>query len=468
MHFSYIQPLLENADNLEEEDVESLCKLLNTAGARMDHDRAKKQFDAYFARIEELANNKKLTSRIRFVLRTLIDFRKDGWTNRNPKTIAQIRAEAEKKAAEDVANLFADRNPGSGHRSMPSRDQQFQDRRSGGRGNSDGRGSVARVNNGGWANRTGDMSNFGVVQKPSGAPMTFGPRRGKGGLAPWAGKKAENRDANSMSRFSSSGVSGLGSTYSFALLEASGDGGRKQSVDEGSKKAASKAAATVKTPDIVDEEPKRPTKQHAKSKFKGIVTEGFSLLDLKEVEESLKELNADNYHTDLVDVLLTKAWDKKTAEVKTAVDLLMSLLDDGVVTNDQVKSILGAQIEQIPDMSIDVPDHYKNVGHLLGRLIARDTLTFTDVFEFIKPLLDTRARTPPSTKLLLEILKDLKTVECEEVMVAAWKRSELELKDWWPKPEEAKDDAKREDAAKTVNDAVTKWQNMNDMTAITT
>ncbi|KAI9097068.1 hypothetical protein DFS34DRAFT_134272 [Phlyctochytrium arcticum] len=482
MHFSCIQPLLENVENPEEEDVESLCKLLNTTGARMDHDRAKKQFDAYFARIEELANNKKLAARIRFMLRDLIDLRKDRWANRNaptgPKTIAQIRAEAEQKAAEDNAKLLADRNRGSGHRGMPSRDQQFRDRRGGGRGSSDGRSGVPQVNSDGWvtpgaraapasqANRTGDMSNFGVMQKPSGAPMTFGPGGGKG-FKPWGGKKAENKDANSMSRSSSSGESGLGSANPFALLEASGDAGRKQSVDEGSKEAASKAAAAVKTPDTVDEEPKRPTKQHAKSKFEGIVTEWFSLLDVNEVEESLKELNADNYHADLVDVLLNKAWDKKTAEVKTAVDLLMNLLDDGVVTNDQVKSILGAQIEQIPDMSIDVPDHYKNVGHLLGRLIARDTLTFADVFEYTKPLLDTRARTPPSTKLLLEILKDLKTVDSEDAMVAAWKKSELELKDWWPKPEEAKDDAKKEDAAKTVNDAVTKWQNMNDMTALT-
>ncbi|KAI9097074.1 armadillo-type protein [Phlyctochytrium arcticum] len=109
MHFSCIQPLLMDLDNPQEEDIESLCKLLNTAGARMDHDRAKKQFDAYFARIEELATNKKLTARIRFMLRDLIDLRKAGWANRNaptgPKTIAQIRAEAEQKATEDNAKF---------------------------------------------------------------------------------------------------------------------------------------------------------------------------------------------------------------------------------------------------------------------------------------------------------------------------------------------------------------------------
>ncbi|KAI9097077.1 hypothetical protein DFS34DRAFT_660374 [Phlyctochytrium arcticum] len=101
-----------NVENPEEEDVESLCKLLNTTGSRMDHKQAKKQFDAYFARIEELSNNKKLAARIRFMLRDLIDLRKDGWANRNaparprtgPMTIAQIRAEAERMAAEDAAS----------------------------------------------------------------------------------------------------------------------------------------------------------------------------------------------------------------------------------------------------------------------------------------------------------------------------------------------------------------------------
>ncbi|KAJ3035219.1 hypothetical protein HK097_004261, partial [Rhizophlyctis rosea] len=104
-----ITQMLKNVNEPEEEEIESLCKLMTTVGARLDHDKATHIMEAYFGRIKELSANKKLNSRIRFMLLDLQDLRKDGWKSRNaptgPKTIAEIHAEAERKAAEEAERI---------------------------------------------------------------------------------------------------------------------------------------------------------------------------------------------------------------------------------------------------------------------------------------------------------------------------------------------------------------------------
>jgi len=63
-----IKKLLANHQDPEEEETESLCKLLTTVGKQLDHQKAKDHMDAYFVRMDSMSKNTKLNSRIRFML----------------------------------------------------------------------------------------------------------------------------------------------------------------------------------------------------------------------------------------------------------------------------------------------------------------------------------------------------------------------------------------------------------------
>ncbi|KAI8058166.1 armadillo-type protein, partial [Syncephalis plumigaleata] len=96
-----VRRLLSNVQDPEEEETESMAKLMSTIGKMLDHREARNYLNAYFHRIQELSVNQKLSSRIRFMLLDLIELRNDKWIPRHtaagPKTIAQIHEEALKQ-----------------------------------------------------------------------------------------------------------------------------------------------------------------------------------------------------------------------------------------------------------------------------------------------------------------------------------------------------------------------------------
>lgn len=100
-----IKKLLGEYQNPDEEDVEALCNLMSTIGRIIDHQKAKDHIDVYFARMEVLSNNMKLSSRLRFMLKDVIDLRKAGWQERRkvegPKRIDEVHRDAvqERQAA---------------------------------------------------------------------------------------------------------------------------------------------------------------------------------------------------------------------------------------------------------------------------------------------------------------------------------------------------------------------------------
>ena len=63
-----IKKLLSNVENPEEEEIESLCKLLSTVGQALDTEKARNHMDIYFTRMQELANSGQISSRIQFML----------------------------------------------------------------------------------------------------------------------------------------------------------------------------------------------------------------------------------------------------------------------------------------------------------------------------------------------------------------------------------------------------------------
>ena len=63
-----IKKLLGNVENPEEEEIESLCKLLSTVGRQLDTDKARSHMDVYFQRMKELVKSSNITSRMQYML----------------------------------------------------------------------------------------------------------------------------------------------------------------------------------------------------------------------------------------------------------------------------------------------------------------------------------------------------------------------------------------------------------------
>ncbi|PTB75370.1 ARM repeat-containing protein, partial [Trichoderma longibrachiatum ATCC 18648] len=106
----------------DEAEIESLCKLLRTIGANLDEtDKGRPLMDIYFQRIQGMADLPELQSRMRFMLMDIIDLRRARWVskegNKGPKTLEEVRAEAEAQSAakaQEAARTSQRGGPGGG------------------------------------------------------------------------------------------------------------------------------------------------------------------------------------------------------------------------------------------------------------------------------------------------------------------------------------------------------------------
>lgn len=67
---------------LDEENVRSLYKLMSTIGHMIDHPKAREHIDGYIDRIAKMANNQALPTRLRFMLKDVIDLRRHGFSKK--------------------------------------------------------------------------------------------------------------------------------------------------------------------------------------------------------------------------------------------------------------------------------------------------------------------------------------------------------------------------------------------------
>jgi translation initiation factor 4G len=79
----------------EPEEVESLCRLLNTVGKALDEGKAKTRMNAIYEALNQIRLHSDLESRIKFKILDVLDLRKSGWVGRStgptgPKTIQEI------------------------------------------------------------------------------------------------------------------------------------------------------------------------------------------------------------------------------------------------------------------------------------------------------------------------------------------------------------------------------------------
>lgn len=120
-----VKKLVDYTGIPDEAEIESLTKLLKTIGSNLDSSKGKPMMDVYFGRIQGMVDAPDLPSRLRFMLMDIIDLRKKNWQskedNKGPKTLEQVRTEAEAAAAQKAAENSRgnQRGGGGGGNRMP-------------------------------------------------------------------------------------------------------------------------------------------------------------------------------------------------------------------------------------------------------------------------------------------------------------------------------------------------------------
>lgn len=103
-----VKKLVDYSGVPDEAEIESLSKLLRTIGGNLDAtEKGRVMMDVYFARIQSMVDHPELPSRLKFMLMDIIDLRRANWhskeANKGPKTLDEVRAEAEAAAAAKAA-----------------------------------------------------------------------------------------------------------------------------------------------------------------------------------------------------------------------------------------------------------------------------------------------------------------------------------------------------------------------------
>ncbi|KAJ3415262.1 hypothetical protein HDV05_005272 [Chytridiales sp. JEL 0842] len=429
MH-SCVGQLLYKLQEPEEEEAEALCKLLKGVGGKLDHERARGHMDAYFTRIKELSVHPKLTSRIKFMLEDLIDQRKNHWKARQeavgPMTIAQIHMLAEKKAREEEE--ARQRNSARGGRGGRGGGPGGYGRQNSMGGGSRGGPQDARVVDG-WtavdkskaARQVDDNMNrvgkFDSVKKKgdvfSFAPQSVNWSKGaQGGAAKEDDKKTAA--APSSNKFS-------------VLLAGNEPTERKTSSDA---PTGARSVSPVPPKDV----PKKVTKNQAAQKIKSMTEEWLSVFDVAEVETTVTELGSSEYHMDVLSSLLMAAFDKKTGEVEKTADLIVSLVNSKVISQEDVKKCILQTVGELEDIAIDIPGVFDFMGIILGRLclIEDSIFTLSSLTEVLAPLMESRSRIPPTPKVIGELFKTIRKVQDEDTLVEMFTKEGLELSVFWP------------------------------------
>lgn len=342
-----VKKLLGNVENPEEEEIESLCKLLSTVGAILDTQKARAHMDVYFSRMKELTKSPNVSSRMQFMLQDVLELRERKWVSRNaiaaPTTIAQIHEAAAKEKAAAEKETYQ---------------RQISMSRGGSRRGGD-RGDYPQVGPDGWAvaggngpprppSKAGDLSNFGKINKTT--AMTFGPS------SVFAGKKENKRDSLSRTNSSSNMFSMLSQGAEPAVDVKAPEPQRKRIVlQPRSKPTGDEASAAKSESDNDDEEAAAEmTEEQANKKIAEDLKEFFAVRNLDEAEVYFTSLPA-IHHFRLVDKFTSRAVEAKEADGQLLADFFARAVEKSLCSSAAFEEGLTPIAEIIDDIAIDAP-----------------------------------------------------------------------------------------------------------------
>lgn len=387
-----VQELLGQDENScpPEENVEAICQFFNTIGKQLDESKKSKHInDLYFGRLKHLSTNSQLASRLRFMVRDVLDLRANNWVPRREevkaKTISEIHSEAEK-------NLGL--RPGA----------------------------TASMRN----NRVAASGSPGSMS-PTGFPMN---RQGLGGMMPgmpgtrkmpgMPGMDNDNWEiprSRSMPRGDGSNVQTPGrvqppyvgrspSMNQQLLPQGSGGlmGGRTSPLLQGTVTPYGRQANYVMDPGSqapgpynrpgqmapatpVIEKPYYPAKKvnpdELRIKAHSLLEEYFSVRLLDEALLCVEELKAPAYHPELVKEAISLAMEKRPPCVQPVAKLVIHLAAKNVLNGKDVFDGCLLYAGLLEDLAIDFPKAPSYFGEITGELVLSGIFDFKAVKEIL-------------------------------------------------------------------------------------
>ncbi|THH33090.1 hypothetical protein EUX98_g1117 [Antrodiella citrinella] len=359
-----VKKLLHNVENPEEEEIESLCKLMITVGALLDVPKARAHMDVYFQRMKELVRGTNVNSRMQFMLQDVIELRERKWIPRNqvaaPTTIAAVHeAAAKEKAAAETYNRNVSMSRGGSRRGADRGEQVGPD----------GWNQVPRPQS-----KVGDLSQFGKIQKTT--SMSFGPSNAFEKKGTTKSRESTISRTNSTNAFSILSQGSESVAEPPATTKPSRPASRKPSVDLGaagvpevplqrrklnllprtvkSEDKDTPAASAVNSEDDASEAGPSMTEAEAKKQVEEDIKEFFSVRDLDEAEVYFTKLPTEHRHR-LVDKLISDAIERKEADSELVAGLFSRAASKNFCSPATFEEGFAPIAEFLDDIAVDVP-----------------------------------------------------------------------------------------------------------------
>lgn len=413
MHICIVK-LLSNTADPEEEEIESLCKLLTTIGRQLDNEKARSHLNIYFQRMKDMTQSENVNSRMKFMLMDVIEMRANGWKGKQesagPKSIAQIHEDAakQKQQAElDMANRARGAGPPS--RGGSRRGQQRGDMPGG------------AIGPDGWQTmgsappprpaRAGDLAAFGKIERGgSGRPLSLGP--GPNSVFAKKQQKSSEDGSKPPSRTNSSAnmFEMLNQAESSEQAATAGAAGAAAGGDEPQRPKLNLAPRTKPMPaeggeDKEDGEAEEEQEEaadaaqmsdaDAKRKIGEDVKEFLEIRNVDEGALAMESLPT-SHRAAFVGKLVSTALDKKVDLVRVVGELLAKirssqLMDDAALE----EGFTLAGIADLDDMSIDVPQ----VCNLMAILLVDSGLPEASLSKLAESIVGEGIKTPKDKML---------------------------------------------------------------------
>ena len=370
-----VQELLANIENPEEEEIESLCRLLKTVGKLIDTPDAVEAWKNYMGRMKQLIQpNSPLTSRVRFMIMDVLELREQGWhvSSKNaPKTLDELKREQERTAAEsrdrdrrpprDRANP-----PPSRHVSGGTHQGDFY------RGSSEGYGrredsshsDQQRSTRPTHPDRIGDAHSWHTTQSGSQPRASTPPVRQFSTQAASSSAKEQSQGRDTWSHgpaVKKQILSRTTSTTSFASTSTSSlavnrfNALEQETVDTSHEiaKAASTEASPVSAIDIKD-------------RLRRLIAFADEYFKLSNIDDLLVECHSipPSHHTEMLVKLIGHSTEMGRKEVFSLEPVLLALN----VSPDAIQSAINEAFSMLDDLTVDIPAATEYAGFLLAVL----------------------------------------------------------------------------------------------------
>ncbi|BBN20099.1 translation initiation factor 4G [Marchantia polymorpha subsp. ruderalis] len=394
-----------------EENVEALCQLLSTVGKELDSSaKFKPAVDSYFDRLRSLDSHPRLPSRIRFMVRDIMDVRSNKWVPRREevkaKTINEIHAEAEQKlglragSANRISRVGGVAPPGM----MPG-------------GLMPGMPGMPVMP--GVGGRPGSMmpgGSFGIPGlDPEGWETVTSMRKSKREpiVAPSQGASGMPMNRSAISGLRSNivnprtlpqgtaGNSFLGRPSALLGSSAPSPAGPPSALRNGpgpadaGPRAAPSSLPAPEPAKVPEREPPAaaaaPSSQQVDKvakKTESLLTEYFTIVDLKEALQCVKELGGAELHPQFVQITLSIVFEKRDKEQELVSKLFDYLHSEKVVSGDSFRAGVVLAAEQLEDFAMDAPLAPKLLGKILANLVASKAADGSLLIEVCKKVQD--------------------------------------------------------------------------------